>query len=222
MNNILAEQIIGIVNEPFINCELIKKNFRKKASEIHPDKFETEHDKLKATQRFIKLKDAYDFLMNYVSVNGSYKKVISDDSSLNKDTLNQRVNQNSYKSTQEADLEKESWYYYLIVLLIPGAIIPSLGIVLVFVFYLMVIEEKKKNDGFIIYLLMVIPQFLLIMFACLAGIYSIFQYAFEGRIIHQIILIQMALIIIYNGACYLYRKYLEVKYLRNSAISTIS
>ena len=97
MNRTLAEQIIGFAGEPLINQELIKKYFRKKASEIHPDEFATEHDKLKATQRFIKLKDAYDFLMNYVSVNGSYKKIISDDSAVNKDSLNQSVNQNSYK-----------------------------------------------------------------------------------------------------------------------------
>jgi hypothetical protein len=221
MNRTLAEQIIGFAGEPLINQELIKKYFRKKASEIHPDKFATEHDKLKATQRFFKLKDAYDFLMNYVSVNGSYEKIITDDSPVNKDSLNQSVNQKSYKSTQGAYVEKESWYYYLFVLLIPGAFIPYCGIMLILVFYFMVTEEKKKKDGFAIYLIIVIPQFLLIMFACLAGVYSIFQYALEGRIVHQVILIQMALLFIYFGVCYLYRKYLELKYLRNSALSTM-
>lgn len=222
MNKTLAEQIIGIANEPFINYESIKKKFRKKASEIHPDKFDTEPDKLKATQRFIRLKDAYDFLMNYVSINGSYEKVIPDDGSVIRDTVDQSLNRNSYKSTQEASVEKEYWYYFLFILSFPGAFIPACVFMLILVFYFMVTEEKKKKDGFVIYLLIVIPQFLLIIFACLAGIYSIFQHAYEGRIIHQIIIIQMALFFVFNGVCYLYRKYLELKYLRNSDLSTIS
>ena len=36
MNEIFAEQIIGIVNEPVINFELLKKKYRKNASEILP------------------------------------------------------------------------------------------------------------------------------------------------------------------------------------------
>lgn len=216
MNRLLAEQIIGIEHEPIINQELIKKYFRKKASEIHPDKFQLEPEKLKATKRFIQLKNAYDFLLDYLSVNGEYKNPIFDNRRASKEVWADNTYQSTYKSTHRKHEENDSWYNYLYLLIFPGVMLP---IIFFGTFYLIYTEEKKTYEGSVMYWIMIPPQVLLLLFSFLAGGYYIIKYALEGRIFYLILLIQMGASLCYYLICYLKRKFLEYKYLRNSGLS---
>jgi len=213
MNRLLAEQIIGIANEPFISYELIRKYFRKKASEIHPDKFDTEPDKLKATKRFILLKEAYDFLLDYVNKNGSYKKIFSDNAS----TDDKVPNTNNIPDSQRSNFRsgKMYWYEYLSYLLIPGGIVPFFCFMMGYFAYS---EMKKAYDSSIVSFFIILIQVLMVAFAFVAVVYFAIKYSLEGKIVYQILVSQIILTLIYHGICYLFRKYLEHKYLRDMTL----
>ena len=62
MSNDEALKILGL--EGGESLEQIRRAFRKKAMQYHPDRYQTFSKQAWATQRFIKVKSAYDFLMN--------------------------------------------------------------------------------------------------------------------------------------------------------------
>lgn len=204
MNRVLAEQILGITNESTINDEVVKKYFRVRASETHPDKFYTEPDKLKATQRFIMVKKAYDFINNYIKYNGPYKNISNDYTSDNANRLKINNSQNTERKSYESK-EKKNWYSNFSILLFPGAyIISFLG----FILYLVISEFRGDYRFYITHLLIILPIYIVFVI-----LYAIYKEALDGGLFYQIILVQMVVTFVYYGGCHLYRRYLKRKYL---------
>ena len=69
-----ALKIFSFEKKESISIDLLKKRYRAISKQIHPDKFGSEPQKLKATRNFIELQDAYEYLMSNITVANEYLK----------------------------------------------------------------------------------------------------------------------------------------------------
>lgn len=204
MNKVLAEEILGITTESIIDHEVLKKYFRVRASETHPDKFYTEPDKLRATQRFIMVKKAYDFINIYIGYNGPYKNVSNDSTSDNINKLKIINSQNTERKSYVSN-KKKHWYSNFSILLFPGGyIISFLGSIL----YMITSEFRGAYHFSISHIFIILP-----IYVVFVVLYAIYKEALDGGLLYQIILIQMVVTFIYYSGCHLYRRYLKRTYL---------
>ena len=84
MNFDKAKEILGLTGRPTIKD--IRQAFRKMALRYHPDLYQTFTQKAWATRHFIRIREAYDFLVNSVAterVGDQYSKGLQDEETFN-------------------------------------------------------------------------------------------------------------------------------------------
>ena len=205
MDERLAFKILGISENENLTYDIIRKQFRFKAKQWHPDKFLSEPKKLRATKEFIKIKEAYDFLF----------QSITEDTLINENLTEEYFTQNNSSSEHDYHskndyIEKTPWYIYLNILMIPGSLYLGLSLGL---FY--IVKDDINEESFADLPSAIGMSINLILFSLmlLAPLWYLVKNTLNGNIVSEIILSQIFLTIIYYKICNLIRRQLERKYL---------
>jgi len=198
-----ALKIFSLEKTESIFVNLLKKRYRELSKQIHPDKFSSEPQKLKATRNFIELQDAYEYLMSNITVVNEYLE--NQKSKIDQSEIGYK--EKSYKSGQENYFEsndnKYSWLYAFI--LIPGGLIVTMLYAVGVLIFMDEFHFKRKIGKVIAFLLMELP-----LIGMVAGL--IYEQAIEqSKIIPMIISFQIFVWLVYIVYSFIRRKYLEKK-----------
>ncbi len=212
MTKEMAVKILGIQLNTVLSSDLLYKYYRKRALEVHPDKYKSEPEKLRATRNFIKLKEAYEYLKNDIE---------------NRVTYEEQVNINTTKPIREEVTEPilmgkdEGILSYWILILVPGIIVTLLIGLFSYFSYEEFVKYKRSQQLVMFFIIVILLQFTPILIAIYFGFTNLINLVFyQNNIYATIFFIQLLLSIFYYAYSFLLRKYLENKYdLKNSLVS---